>query len=111
MLSVYLMSRPFTSYECKYNDRIIEETFQGRVIAKEEDSFYSGTERATLSNNGYIFVWDDELYEALKGEGFYNRIDVQDSLVKLDGEVILQIFKADSIITIDLSLPCDQEER
>lgn len=111
IISVYLMSRPFTSAECRHNQNIMKESFQGIVVDKEEDSFHSGSERVTVGKEKYVFAWSNELHMKI-GEPFYDKITVGDSIVKKEGELILQIFKADSdsIITVDLSFPCDNDD-
>lgn len=111
MLSAYFISRPFSSFECNHNRKFLNDTIDGIVVEKEKNSFYGNSERILTKNKNGIFSWEERFYEA-RDKGFYDEISVGDSIVKKEDELILQIFKAnsDSIITVDLSFPCDSDD-
>lgn len=103
MLSVFLMSHPFEPFGCNHNRRFMKKDISGVITMKEKDSFYSGSERITTKKR--LLAWEERGFEAM-GRTIYDKVSIGDSVVKKDGELILSVFKKDSIIEIDLSFPC-----
>ena len=104
-LFTFLLGRPFKSFECNHNRKMSKKKARGLVIEKEKDSWYGNSERVSVNYQGQIFVWEDDFYE-LESRAFYDEIEVGDSIVKREGELLLSIYKKDSVINIDLSFEC-----
>ncbi len=78
----------------------------GVVIEKIENSRSNGKNKVITKRSSYS--WHDKFYET-SGREFFHLIDIGDSIAKEKTSLILEVYKADTTLFIDLSFPCDEE--
>lgn len=78
-------------------------TYNSIVISKERNTRHNSNEIVKFKH-GMKFVWEDSFY----GDSIFNKISINDSIVKKKMELIMYNYKKDTIITVNLERDCPE---
>lgn len=100
--------KPFEPGLCRINRIRSSVEFSGVVLKKEENIWNHSSERLTITRDQY-FEWEENSYEN-RGRSVYDKISVGDSVVKKKKSLELRVYKADTVLVIDLSFECNDKK-
>lgn len=106
-LIYFVTRRPFESGNCRINRLNSYKKFSGIVSRKIKDS-KSHTNEIIYLSNGQEYEWADDAYMYSELSGFFDLIEMGDSIEKSENSLILSVYRPDTSFMIDLSFPCEK---
>ncbi len=105
ILFFVFVARPFEPIECRRNRNMSSTKVDGVIREKFENTSNNGTEKLVMTN-GATFYWYDDFYGRLHP---YEQFQIGDSVAKKDGSLLITIYRQDTSIVLDFTLPCDEQ--
>ena len=93
------------SFDCRRNRIAFNKTYNGIVTKSIYNSKNNHNYEVFYLENGDIFNYEDKWYK----NSLYDAINVGDSINKPAKKLYFEIYKRDTMIIIDIDLPCEKK--
>lgn len=104
VLSLYACMNRHQSNSCRRNHIVRNIDIEGGIVREKiRDSWNHQNEE--VHTNRSIFSWEDDAFD-----GYFDQIAIGDSIIKKEGSLILEVYKADTVLFLDISYPCGEDE-